>query len=177
MMGSVGELSKPPLQSVSESGEPNGVERAHLRSRTLGFMNRREFLTVAAAIGAHGAWGFRSPRPSRSAWQERRDLYSEELRPAIPVPCRWRRRLRTSPSLPTFASNSRGQAPRRGPAATAPQFPNVLHAAVRYQTDGPRRVPLRRRKRSQRCNFVIEHRSPLASPLASLRDVAPTVDR
>jgi hypothetical protein len=36
MMGSLGELSEPPLQSVSESGEPNGVERAHLRSRTLG---------------------------------------------------------------------------------------------------------------------------------------------
>jgi hypothetical protein len=40
-------------------------------------MNRRESLTVAAAIGAHGAWGFRSPRPSRSAWQDRRDLYPE----------------------------------------------------------------------------------------------------
>jgi alkaline phosphatase D len=49
-------------------------------------MNRREFLTVAAAIGAHGAWGFRSPRPSRSAWQERRDLYPEGVASGDPGP-------------------------------------------------------------------------------------------
>jgi hypothetical protein len=36
MMGSLGELPEPPLQSVSESGEPNDVERTPLRSRTLG---------------------------------------------------------------------------------------------------------------------------------------------
>ena len=39
--------------------------------------NRREFLTMAAVIGANAAWGRGSGSPSSVAWQERRDLYPE----------------------------------------------------------------------------------------------------
>jgi alkaline phosphatase D len=40
-------------------------------------MQRREFLAAAAALGAHGVWGFRIPERSGARWQERRDLYPE----------------------------------------------------------------------------------------------------
>jgi alkaline phosphatase D len=39
--------------------------------------NRREFLTMAAVMGANAAWGRGSGSPSSVAWQERRDLYPE----------------------------------------------------------------------------------------------------
>src|SRR5215207_3641247 len=40
-------------------------------------ISRREFLSVAAALGASAAWGRLRPRPSRVRWTERRDLYPE----------------------------------------------------------------------------------------------------
>src|SRR5262249_42086701 len=39
-------------------------------------LNRREFVQLAAAMGASLAWG-RSARASTTGWQERRDLYPE----------------------------------------------------------------------------------------------------
>ncbi len=39
--------------------------------------NRREFLAMAAVIGAHAAWGHAFGEPSRVGWTERRDLYPE----------------------------------------------------------------------------------------------------
>ena len=49
-------------------------------------MQRREFLKLAAAIGAYGAWGHALPRVSRSAWVERRDLYPEGVASGDPRP-------------------------------------------------------------------------------------------
>ena len=40
-------------------------------------ISRREFLSLAAALGASAAWGCLRPRPSRVTWTERRDLYPE----------------------------------------------------------------------------------------------------
>jgi hypothetical protein len=125
-------------------------------------MNRRESLTVAAAIGAHGAWGFRSPRPSRSAWQDRRDLYPEGVASGDAGPVQVAEAF-THLAFPAHFRVELAWAKLLGAVLLRPppQFPNVSHAAVRYQTDGPRRVPLRRRKRSQTCNFVIDHRHRL----------------
>ncbi len=39
-------------------------------------LDRREFIQVAAALGASLAWGGNA-RASRVKWQERRDLYPE----------------------------------------------------------------------------------------------------
>lgn len=39
--------------------------------------NRREFLKMAAVMGASAAWGLGSDSPSSVAWHERRDLYPE----------------------------------------------------------------------------------------------------
>ena len=39
--------------------------------------NRREFLAMAAVIGANAVWGRGSGSPSSVAWKERRDLYPE----------------------------------------------------------------------------------------------------
>jgi len=41
--------------------------------------NRREFLAMAAVMGAQAAWGRGSGSPSTVAWQERRDLYPEGI--------------------------------------------------------------------------------------------------
>jgi len=49
-------------------------------------MKRREFLGVAAALGAHAAWGYHAPRVSRSPWTERRDLYPEGVASGDPSP-------------------------------------------------------------------------------------------
>ncbi|HEU5220036.1 MAG TPA: alkaline phosphatase D family protein [Gemmatimonadales bacterium] len=40
-------------------------------------MNRREFVAIAAALGASAAWARRLPAASRVSWQERRDLFPE----------------------------------------------------------------------------------------------------
>ncbi len=40
-------------------------------------MRRRQFLQLAAAMGATLAWGCASVRPSSSGWRERRDLYPQ----------------------------------------------------------------------------------------------------
>ena len=39
--------------------------------------NRREFLAMAAVLGANAAWGHASGSPSRVGWTERRDFYPE----------------------------------------------------------------------------------------------------
>ena len=40
-------------------------------------MKRREFLAIAAALGASAAWARNLPARSRTAWRERRDLFPE----------------------------------------------------------------------------------------------------
>ena len=40
-------------------------------------LDRREFLKLAAALGATLAWGCTTVRPSSSGWRERRDLYPQ----------------------------------------------------------------------------------------------------
>jgi alkaline phosphatase D len=69
-------------------------------------MNRREFLRVAAALGASGAWGLRVPQRSRSNWQERRDLFPEGVASGDPQPdsvLLWTRRPGTSGSIDLIA--------------------------------------------------------------------------
>src|SRR3984885_8714800 len=48
-------------------------------------LNRREFVQLAAAMGASLAWGG-SARASTSGWQERRDLYPEGVASGDPDP-------------------------------------------------------------------------------------------
>src|SRR5579884_1678224 len=57
------------------------IDHPRLRAETLKreramTLSRREFIQVAAALGASVAWGENS-RASRVTWQERRDLYPE----------------------------------------------------------------------------------------------------
>src|SRR5580704_9593960 len=40
-------------------------------------LDRRQFLKLAAALGATLAWSCTSVRPSASGWRERRDLYPQ----------------------------------------------------------------------------------------------------
>src|ERR1700722_1804972 len=40
-------------------------------------VTRREFIRAAVAVGATAAWGRAEAAPSRIAWHERRDLYTE----------------------------------------------------------------------------------------------------
>jgi len=40
-------------------------------------ISRREFLSLATALGASAAWACVRPRPSRAPWTERRDLFPE----------------------------------------------------------------------------------------------------
>ena len=40
-------------------------------------LDRRQFLKLAAALGATLAWGCAPVRPSSSGWRERRDLYPQ----------------------------------------------------------------------------------------------------
>ncbi|MGE5803936.1 MAG: alkaline phosphatase D family protein [Gemmatimonadota bacterium] len=66
-------------------------------------INRREFLAVAAALGAGAAWGYRAPRPSRAVWRERRDLYPEGVASGDPGPdgvILWTRRPGTNQPIP-----------------------------------------------------------------------------
>src|SRR3982751_5965338 len=48
-------------------------------------LNRREFVQLAAAMGASLAWGG-SARASTTAWHERRDLYPEGVASGDPDP-------------------------------------------------------------------------------------------
>ena len=48
-------------------------------------LSRREFIQVAAAMGASLAWGGRA-RASRVNWRERRDLYPEGVASGDPDP-------------------------------------------------------------------------------------------
>src|SRR6201985_3098229 len=64
-------------------------------------LNRREFVTLSAVMGASRAWGG-APRASPTAWHERRDLYPEGVASGDPDPSSvilWTRR--------PFASGSR----------------------------------------------------------------------
>ena len=47
-------------------------------------ITRREFLAVAAAIGAELAWSRKAPAASKLPWRERRDLYAEGVASAEP---------------------------------------------------------------------------------------------
>ena len=48
-------------------------------------LNRREFVQLAAAMGASLAWGG-SARASTTGWHERRDLYPEGVASGDPDP-------------------------------------------------------------------------------------------
>src|SRR6185312_1048215 len=43
----------------------------------MGNISRREFLAMAAVLGAEAAWGRSFSAPSKIAWRERRDLFPE----------------------------------------------------------------------------------------------------
>src|SRR6476620_10497880 len=63
-------------------------------------LNRREFIQIAAAMGAALAWGGPA-RASRSKWSEKRDLYPEGVASGDPDPnsvILWTRRPFTSGS-------------------------------------------------------------------------------
>lgn len=64
--------------------------------------NRREFLAMAAVIGANAAWGRGLGSPSSVAWQERRDLYPEGVSSGDPDSnsvLLWTRRAATNPPV------------------------------------------------------------------------------
>ncbi|MGH8124121.1 MAG: alkaline phosphatase D family protein [Rudaea sp.] len=48
-------------------------------------ITRRQFLATAAALGASLAWGDAPPAPSRIAWRERRNLYTEGVASGDPT--------------------------------------------------------------------------------------------
>ncbi len=43
----------------------------------MGNISRRDFLAVAAVLGAEAAWGRSFSTPSKISWRERRDLFPE----------------------------------------------------------------------------------------------------
>ena len=43
----------------------------------MGNISRRDFLAVAAVLGAEAAWGRSLSTPSKISWRERRDLFPE----------------------------------------------------------------------------------------------------
>ncbi len=43
----------------------------------MGNISRRDFLAMAAVLGAEAAWGRSSSTPSKISWRERRDLFPE----------------------------------------------------------------------------------------------------
>lgn len=65
-------------------------------------LNRREFLALAAVMGANAAWGRSASSPSSVAWQERRDLYPEGVASGDPDSSSvllWTRRAPASPEV------------------------------------------------------------------------------
>src|SRR5207248_5189105 len=50
---------------------------AERRSYSMGNISRRDFLAMAAVLGAEAAWGRSFPAPSKISWRERRDLFPE----------------------------------------------------------------------------------------------------
>src|SRR6478736_9493465 len=50
---------------------------AERRSYSMGNISRRDFLVVAAVLGAEAAWGRSFSTPSQTSWRERRDLFPE----------------------------------------------------------------------------------------------------
>src|SRR5581483_10352522 len=74
----------------------------HSGANSLMTFNRREFLAMAAVMGAHAAWGRGSGSPSSVAWHERRDLYPEGVASGDPDSnsvLLWTRRAPASPSV------------------------------------------------------------------------------
>jgi alkaline phosphatase D len=45
----------------------------------MGNISRRDFLAVAAVLGAEAAWGRSFSTPSKISWRERRDLFPEGM--------------------------------------------------------------------------------------------------
>src|SRR5258705_1999970 len=45
----------------------------------MGNISRRDFLAVAAVLGAEAAWGRSVSTPSKISWRERRDLFPEGI--------------------------------------------------------------------------------------------------
>ena len=43
----------------------------------MGNISRRDFLAMAAVLGAEAAWGRSFSAPSKISWRERRDLFPE----------------------------------------------------------------------------------------------------
>src|SRR6476660_437579 len=77
-------------------------------------VTRREFLQLAAAMGASLAWGG-SARASTTAWHERRDLYPEGVASGDPDPSSvilWTRR--------PFDPGTGAPGVKEGPGAGAP---------------------------------------------------------
>src|SRR5437764_14308358 len=50
---------------------------AEKRSYSMGNISRRDFLAMAAVLGAEAAWGRSLSAPSKISWRERRDLFPE----------------------------------------------------------------------------------------------------
>src|ERR1700745_61466 len=50
---------------------------AERRSYSMGNISRRDFLAMAAVLGAEAAWGRSFSSPSKISWRERRDLFPE----------------------------------------------------------------------------------------------------
>src|SRR5205814_10646983 len=50
---------------------------AERRNYSMGNISRRDFLAMAAVLGAEAAWGRSFSAPSKISWRERRDLFPE----------------------------------------------------------------------------------------------------
>ena len=99
-------------------------------------LDRREFVQLAAAMGASLAWGG-SARASTTGWHERRDLYPEGVASGDPDPSSvilWTRR--------PFESGGKR-------ALTLPMIRKV-HASMQIPADVLIAVPAARRKGTKR---------------------------
>ena len=69
----------------------------------MGNISRRDFLAVAAVLGAEAAWGRSFSTPSKISWRERRDLFPEGVASGDPDSnsvLLWTRRRRRSLNRP-----------------------------------------------------------------------------
>src|SRR5690349_24277886 len=112
-------------------------------------LTRREFVQLAAAMGASLAWGG-SARASTTGWHERRDLYPEGVASGDPDPSSvilWSRR----PFHPGALAPGQGQHGRRvltGEGAEDEAFRRVVAKAgapLSAEGDGTARVRVARR--------------------------------
>src|SRR4029453_13623110 len=120
-------------------------------------LNRREFVQLAAAMGASLAWGG-SARASTTGWHERRDLYPEGVASGDPDPSSvilWTRRPFESGGRRALTLGGAGDKafPRGGPKAARPAPPEtgLAHArAGRSSQAGARLLVSLHRWRGQR---------------------------